>query len=275
MELWAGRPLRFRAHVSAAPLKLLVPVPFEAGLIFASIPGAFCDFLKERNVDAATAFGELFVSQNIDNPVPQPVMSVLELLPEMGYDYFRGKTIVPRGLENEPYWARMTESSSILARRVGRVLNVSPAKVEHYIRRSTGGIGTLVTHQVIDRVLARVTGDRPSAIKVTPWRTIVTPPRGVQSQIMDDFYEKLSILNREERARMRHGVSNPSISLEMLELMRHAERQLASMRKMMRSAKTDEERAAIALQMEQLVKPFVRTPQGRYRGYRVNATPTN
>jgi len=254
---------------------LLVPVPFEAGLIFASIPGAFCDFLKERNVDAATAFGELFVSQNIDNPVPQPVMSVLELLPEMGYDYFRGKTIVPRGLENEPYWARMTESSSILARRVGRVLNVSPAKVEHYIRRSTGGIGTLATHQVIDRVLARVTGDRPSAIKVTPWRTIVTPPRGVQSQIMDDFYEKLSILNREERARMRHGVSNPSISLEMLELMRHAERQLASMRKMMRSAKTDEERAAIALQMEQLVKPFVRTPQGRYRGYRVNATPTN
>jgi hypothetical protein len=244
---------------------LLVPVPFEAGLIFASIPGAILEYAKERNVDSLKAFGSLFAEQNVDMPVPQFLSLLFELTPDLGYDYFQNRPLMARGMEKEPYWARWNDTTSLTARKVGKLMNTSPAKLEHAMRRTMGGLGTTAVHQGMDRILELVTGERGAPIPAAPLRSIITPPPGTRSQIVEDFYDKLNRLSVEERARGEYGVKNPEIDTRDLKAMINAERAMAAIRREYRGTYDEAKRERLTQRMEALAKQWVRTKEGRYK----------
>lgn len=249
---------------------LLVPVPFEAGFIFATMPGLMMDYIKQRDLSAAEAFGTQFAAQMIDNPVPQPVMAVLEAIPTMGWNYFQGRPTVPAGLSRAPYWARYTDQTSLVAKKLGKLFpgeGVSPAKIEHFVRSTTGGVGTQVMHQLVDPILSKATGEVGAIAPVVPWRAFVSPPQGVRSQILDDFYEKLTALEHEAYARKHLKAKNEKINVAALPEMLVAEKNIAKERQRLHTITDPDQRESITVKMERIARKYVRTPEGQYKGW--------
>jgi hypothetical protein len=247
---------------------ILVPVPFEAGLIFATLPGAMMEYVKERNVASAMAFSRHFIDQSWDNPVPQVIQTAWDLKPELGFDSFREIPILSRGAEKQPYWMRWTDSSSLMSKKIGKMLNVAPGKIEYAIRRTTGGLGTLGMHYGVDKILGVATGEPGASLPPYWGRTLLTPEAGSRSQIIDDFYKKLNLLIREQSAR-EAGKTDRTINLSELKAMLKAEADMADIRRSYKGKHDMAWRIRQMRKIENIAERFVRTPTGEYKSPKV------
>lgn len=252
---------------------LLIPVPFEAGVIFASLPGAIMDFIKQKNPDTKWAFAKTFGSQALSNPIPQWAMLAVELMPELGFSTFQGRPLLGRGAERDPYWARYTDTTSLSARMLGRYLNIAPAKIEHVMRSTTGGVGRQVVHQGLDPLLEMLTGEKRAPVPATPFTSFESRPAGSQSAIVDDFYRKLGVLERESAARTKFKTKDPRIDLSSLDDMRAAQAEMSRRRKKMVGLRDPVKREQISLEIERIARRFVRTREGEFKSPRRQPTP--
>jgi len=124
------------------PIK--IPIPFEVGLIFKTIP--------ERAIDAA--YGEATDAREMAQSVKRGLMSTLEVNPlgiqafapiveaAFNHNFYTGRQIVPyymdQGLE-AGFQKRV--GTNKLAEYVGEALNISPMKIDHVISGYVGTIG--------------------------------------------------------------------------------------------------------------------------------------
>lgn len=70
-------------------------------------------------------------------------------------NFFTGFPIIPKSMEGISPELQVREKTSGTARKIGNTLNVSPIKVEEFIRATTGGVGSQLLN-LTDRVLAGV-----------------------------------------------------------------------------------------------------------------------
>jgi hypothetical protein len=117
-----------------------IPKPFELGLIFGSLPERILDWRylndPEATKDIAVAAGE----GALPGLIPTAALPYLEHI--TNYSFFRGQSLEPKSMENLPNWMRYTSRTTNTAKEVGKLTDLSPVKLENWVRNWTGTLGS-------------------------------------------------------------------------------------------------------------------------------------
>jgi len=128
---------------------LKIPIPFEVGVLYKVVPERAFDLaLGDADLDETmkTLGRQLGVTLKVDL-TPQVVKPLLEVINNR--NNYTGQDIVPYYMEQgmEPgYQSRY--STNEFVRLLGETLNISPLKLEYFLRGYTGTIGTYVLSTV-------------------------------------------------------------------------------------------------------------------------------
>lgn len=150
---------------------LRIPIPFEIGILFGTIPGRFLEWAKKNDPEAVKDIPGMFLKQTVPIPNPSGAATIMELLPDQGYSYFRGREIVPDSMADMPKDLQWTQQTSSLAKKIGDTFGFSPMKVDYFIESTTGGLGKVAMG------------------KQVPGERFVSNPLANVGQPINDFYE--------------------------------------------------------------------------------------
>ena len=122
---------------------LRIPVPFELGYLFKSLPEAIWNAASddERSEDITKGMGKLLAMSNPFS-MPQAVKPLTEVY--LGKSFFGGDIESKRELTTMIPTKRYRESSTELAKMLGEVTGdagLTPIKIDHLIRGYTGPLG--------------------------------------------------------------------------------------------------------------------------------------
>ena len=136
------------------PVVVRVPVPFELGYIFKSLPEALVNTMasEEGGKEALQALKQIAINtipggssmpQLGGMPVPVPLPAAVKPLIEvsLGRSFFTGRDIESVQEQQLEPGARSRDSTSEVAKAVGETFNISPVKMEYLIRGYTGSLG--------------------------------------------------------------------------------------------------------------------------------------
>jgi hypothetical protein len=134
-------------------LAIRIPIPFEVGLLFKTIPERIMRRYYDVDVarDTEQSLKRAVFSTLAFNPVPQAVLPIAEVI--ANYDTFTGRTIIPPYMDERmaaEYQARF--GTNEFARMLGEATGFSPIKIDHLMNGYLGTIGTY-TLDAIDHVL--------------------------------------------------------------------------------------------------------------------------
>lgn len=180
-----------------------IPKPFEAGLIFGSLPERTLEHFFTDNPKAFKEFNETMVEAAVPSMLPTFAIPAIEHFANKST--FTGAPIIPKNVEGllpeYQYTEYTTETSKALGKLIGYIPGAkdksitSPAIVENYVRAWSGGLG-MYALQIADRALSAA-GALPE--KVRPEMAIEEYPvikafmiryPGSNAQSIRDFYER-------------------------------------------------------------------------------------
>ncbi len=181
-----------------------IPKPFELGILFGSVPERFLEWLDKR--DPQLLKETLLNAAEAGSPgfIPQALLPIIENL--ANFNFFRGRAIVPPSRLNLPPELQYTRYTTTVSKEVGKLINVSPAKIDNLINAWTGGLGRYALN-ILDGILEG-TGISPSIPEPSPTLAdrpvikafVVRNPFGAQNKSVNDFYEKLEEYQANEKA---------------------------------------------------------------------------
>lgn len=134
-------------------LAIRIPIPFEVGLLFKTIPERIMRRYYDVDVarDTEQSLKRAVTSTLAFNPVPQAVLPIAEVI--ANYDTFTGRAVIPPYMDERmaaEYQARF--GTNELARILGEATGISPIKIDHLMNGYLGTIGTY-TLDAIDHVM--------------------------------------------------------------------------------------------------------------------------
>jgi hypothetical protein len=176
-----------------------LPKPFEAGIIFGSVPERIVEVARGENATGLQAA----LKAAYDALTPEMIPAVLRPLVEFksNYNFFLGRPIEDVSLQNLPVELRAKPWTTELAKAVsghgGHLIGLSPVKVEHFVRSFSGGLGANYYFAGADVLLrkAGVLEDLPNpqqnaTEKVFGVRAFFAkPPTGYRAKTVGDFFE--------------------------------------------------------------------------------------
>ena len=181
---------------------LRVPVPFEVGYIFKSLPEAIVNIMnsKEGGEEALKAFTNIAI-QTIPGGtsalMPAAAKPLLENL--TGYSFFTGRQLETKTEQMEKPEFRFRDNTSEVAKQLGSTFGLSPVKVDNLIRGYTGSMG-LAMVQAFN--FAMPTGGTPEqATKRLSDMPVVGPlfqPRDAGG-IVGAVYDRMTEINEVKR----------------------------------------------------------------------------
>ena len=122
---------------------LKLPVPFEVGFLFKTIPEKILDTIYGTSTqrDLAGTIGRGFGSTFEFNPLG---IQAIAPLVEMYYNknFFTGREIVPYYMLGQESFMQTRWDTPLFAQNLGKALNISPLKIDHVMRGYTGTLGT-------------------------------------------------------------------------------------------------------------------------------------
>ena len=170
------------------PVKLSVPA--ELGFIFKSIPERIVSYMKSASKGEDQGVGRAVMDTLGDAlktygnvPIPPILKSAIENT--ANYSFFTQRELVPKAMQERPPALQYTSNTSELGKAIGKAADVSPIKVDNWIRGTfglMGASGLLVTDAMMnparpDRSLAQI-----------PFMSIaLVNPAG--SRVKDEFYD--------------------------------------------------------------------------------------
>ena len=126
--------------------KVRVPIPFEAGSMFKSIPEALMNYMYGHDKEAAEGMRQAvlkLIPGGESYGVPQILAPGIETA--LGKSFYTGRDIESRHEQSLAPGMRTRESTTGLAAELGELLNISPVKLDHLIGGYTGQLGLTVT----------------------------------------------------------------------------------------------------------------------------------
>ena len=123
--------------------------------------------------------------------VPQAVKPILEVA--TNHNFFTGRSIVGQGIANKITSEQYTNSTSELAKLIGKTGMIAPVNVDHLIKGylgTTGGLGLMATNSIVNGV-----SDQPKPEK--SWQDAIASTPGLSAFVAreygnadkNDFYE--------------------------------------------------------------------------------------
>ena len=215
-----------------------LPVPFELGHVFQSIPVAILDAQYQDDPDSMK--GTMVEVMENANPFDWPAL-IGPIIDVISNENFAGIPIVSRSMEGKLPEDRVKSHTTALMRELGKLLNVSPAQLEHLVNSYSGGIY---------KRTARITekrGDSPSDIPVIG-TLFLRDPFAPKAQV-ERFYERADLLDQKNQS----DQMTPAENRERLRLGR-IRRKLSPLWKNLRTAKTVGARKQIWAKIEAVLK---------------------
>jgi hypothetical protein len=115
-----------------------IPKPFELGVLFGTLPERVLDWTLKNDPKAMKDFAKSALS-TLPNPVPTAAVPLIENM--ANWSMFRERRIVSRGKEDVAPSQQFTAYTTETAKRLGRMFNYSPSKIENLARGYGGGLG--------------------------------------------------------------------------------------------------------------------------------------
>lgn len=170
------------------PVKL--SVPSELGFIFKSIPERIVSYMKAASKGEDQGVGHAVMSTLKDAarnygtvPIPTTIKPILENA--TNYSTFTHREIVPKAMQERPAALQYTSNTSEIAKAIGKSADVSPLKVDNWIRGTFGLMGAS-TLLVADAMMNPARPDR--SLAQLPFLSIaLVNPAG--SRVKDEFYD--------------------------------------------------------------------------------------
>lgn len=172
------------------PFAIKISVPSELGFIFKSIPERIMSYRKYAAKGEDQGAGRAAIDALLDGlknyatvPIPPVVKSAIENT--ANYSFFTHRELVPKAMQERPPALQYTSNTSELGKAIGKAGDVSPIKVDNWIRGTfglMGASGLLVTDAMMnparpDRSLAQI-----------PFMSLaLVNPAG--SRVKDEFYD--------------------------------------------------------------------------------------
>jgi len=134
----------FFVHVPGIKEALRIPVPFEIGYIFKSLPEAIVNTMAsdKGGEEALKAFKNIAI-QTIPGGtsafMPAAVKPLFENL--TGYSFYSGRQLETKAEQMEQAQYRFRDNTSEIAKQLGAATGTSPIKIENLIRGYTGSMG--------------------------------------------------------------------------------------------------------------------------------------
>ena len=122
---------------------LKLPVPFEVGFLFKTIPEKILDTIYGTSTQRDLAGTILRGAGSTFEFNPLGIQAIAPLV-EYYYNksFFTGREIVPYYMLGQESFMQKQWDSTILAQNLGKALNISPLKIDHLMRGYTGTLGT-------------------------------------------------------------------------------------------------------------------------------------
>jgi hypothetical protein len=143
-----------------------IPVPKELAFIFKSIPERVVQYMKrlgtEEEQDITKALGSVvkagFSAYGSPNAVPSFIRPVLENM--TNYSFFLQRELESASMQRREAGQRFTSTTSELAKALGEATNMSPIKIDNFLRGTFGMAGS-TTLLMTDAMLNPSRPDRP------------------------------------------------------------------------------------------------------------------
>jgi hypothetical protein len=116
-----------------------IPKPFELGLIFGSLPERILDWMYFNDPEGMKDIGVAAAEGMLPSVMPNVALPYVEHITD--YSFFRGQSLEPKSAENLPNWMRYTSRTTEPAKKVGELTDLSPIKLENWVRGWTGTLG--------------------------------------------------------------------------------------------------------------------------------------
>jgi hypothetical protein len=143
--------------------KVRVPIPFEAGMLFKSIPEALVNAMYGKDADAASGMRQV-VQKMIPGGdtlgIPLALRPAIEA--GIGKSFYTGRDIESKHEQSMQPGTRTRDSTSAFADALGNELNVSPVKIDHLIQGYTGGLGLTLMNVASSLVFGKDRGPAPA-----------------------------------------------------------------------------------------------------------------
>jgi hypothetical protein len=126
--------------------KVRVPIPFEAGILFKSVPEALMNYMYGHDKEAGDAMRHAvlkLIPGGESYGVPQILMPAVETA--LGKSFYTGREIESRHEQSLIPGMRTRDNTSGFAAELGKELDMSPVKIDHLISGYTGQLGLAVT----------------------------------------------------------------------------------------------------------------------------------
>lgn len=173
-----------------------IPKPFELGIIFGTLPERMLEFAKTNDRKAFDEYGKNLLEAGAPSVVPTAMLPLVEAWANKSF--FTELPIVPQSEERLPKPLQYGPYTSETAKALGRLMDISPRKIDNTIRGYSAGLGTYAT-KGLDLLL---TGT--GAVTPTPKPSTYEPDVPVakafqvrtfgQSKSVDEFYTELEKL---------------------------------------------------------------------------------
>ena len=185
-----------------------IPKPFLFGQIFGSVPERLMEYIETKDPGA---FKDLYKSV-LDSVLPSQGDPSAALLPTMlkplienatNWSFFRERPVVPESRKELLPYMQHGKYTPEAIKEIGKVLNMSPSKIENLIRGYAGGTGAYAM-EALDWLIEREKRERPAEPADYPLvKGFVTRPAVSQPKSLDEFYERSTKLIQVERSYKR------------------------------------------------------------------------
>jgi len=188
---------------SGVPVR--IPIPFEVGLIFKTLPERIIDSYNEGTTarEAQQSIGRA-VFGTLGVQPPQAITPIMEAY--MNYDLYTGRPVTPVFIDSSlPPELQELASTTEVAKNMAKVLGISPIKLDHLMKGYGGTIGSYFLGAV-DYGLRGTTlqGDNRAVLAGTDVSQYPVIRRFFASEFgggnKEDFYEMWDYIKRTENA---------------------------------------------------------------------------
>ena len=189
--------VRIPASTTSGEILVRIPKPFELGIIFGSVPERILEYLDKNDPEAFDKLGKTILEGAYLDPtqwIPTALKPPLENL--MNYSLFRDRKLEGMGLERLMPSERYGQFTSETAKKLGRLLGMSPIKIENMVSGYTGSMGRL-TLDLLDKFQGS-----PSKLPTTMENApivrglIAREPIGSNSESVNKFYENYDYITK-------------------------------------------------------------------------------
>ncbi|GHV34841.1 hypothetical protein FACS1894187_06270 [Synergistales bacterium] len=176
-------------HVKMGDQWVKIPKPQDYG-VFGSLTERVLDRAFARDPAAFRGFDHTLWELGLPPLLPNLAATLTEGY--FNYDTYAGHNIVPRKYENLPESMQHGPGTSGTAKLIGEWTGISPFKIDHVIRGTTGGVGQMVSSYVgsgIDVLRGTESGREARRWSEAPVIQRFTADPYKNNEYVDQFYE--------------------------------------------------------------------------------------